>query len=184
MGAVADDPGHEVEELRVVPVGSHGQELADPVVTPRPGLLGVDAVGRERARRVAVGEARLNERTVGSLGSEDDARDGLGDVEAQSRDEFGEQRPRRHHVASADVVDECTVAADRHTVRARDGREVIEPPGRARGDQDDVDPPLLGSRQGRHGAGGRHTVAAQQCAVEVGGDEAWRLGAERLPEPG
>jgi hypothetical protein len=72
-------------------------------------------------------------------------------VSAPARDEPASA----HHSPGHDVVDEGTVAAHRQPVRATTWARSMQPPGRARGDQDGRRPRLVGSRDGGRGCAPR-----------------------------
>ncbi len=91
------------------------------------------------------------------------------------------QRPYGEEVAvRPQVGDHGAVGADRRAVALDVVPHDVHPAGRPAGDEEDLDPGLLGRREGRDGACGQGLVVAQQGAVEVGGDQPGHGGKRRI----
>ncbi|GFN05447.1 hypothetical protein Smic_40030 [Streptomyces microflavus] len=146
----------------------HGGALARGVLVQQ--LLG----DGDRGARVQV-EGRVG-RFVVDAGGQLDGEGGAGGGFAQGVHDvqggLALQRPYGEQLAvRPQVGDDGPVGADRQPVALHMVADDAHPAGRPAGDEEDLDPGLLGRGERCDGACGERLVVAQQGAVEVGRDQ-------------
>lgn len=181
--AVAGRRTGQAEEGVGGQLGVVGQQL-DHGRTGARGLLVQQLLGdRHRGSRVQM-EGRVG-RFVVDAGGHLDGEGGAGGRLTQAAYDMqgvhALQRPYGEQLAvRPQVGDHGAVGADRRTVALDVVPYDVHPAGWPAGDEEDLDPGLLGRREGRDRARGQRLVVAQQGAVEVGGDQPGHGGKRRL----
>ncbi len=183
-GAVLDrvalahvDAGH-LGARRVDPGGLRGRRGCE--------VLGEEFLrrGDDRGRVAVEGRVvRLVVDAAGALDREGGAGRGAAeDVHDVEGDRALQRADLDDAAAAVQVDDGRAVGADRQAVAVHMVADHVHPPGRAAGDEEDLDAgPLRGGERGDRPVGDR-LVVVQQRAVEVGGDQPGRNG--RLGRPG